>query len=130
MALALLATLVWSLVGASISFAGYPDQIASYPRDGDPRVPSDAELYIVFDEPTVKTGSFSVADLDSGGQGVLLLLNTPRWSALGDTVFLKPSVPMTPMHHHGMRVNTIFTESSVMLMFGAFAGSAIGNVAE
>jgi hypothetical protein len=110
-ALALLASLAWSLLAAAVSHAGYPDQIDSYPRNGDPRVPSNAELYFVFDEPTTKTGSFSVADLDSVG-GVLLLLNAPRWSALGDTVFLKPTVPMTPTHRHGMRVNTIFTADS------------------
>jgi hypothetical protein len=101
------------LVAAGPAHAGYPEQIASYPRNGDPRVPPDAELYFVFDEPTSKTGSFSVADLDSGGQGgVLLLLNAPRWSALGDTVFLRPAVPMTPNHQHGMRVNTILTPDS------------------
>ena len=70
-------------------------------RDGDLRVPPDAELYVVFDEPTTKTGSFSVADLDSGGMGVLLNLDPPRWSALGDTVYLRPSAPMSLGHRHG-----------------------------
>ncbi|HET9251145.1 MAG TPA: hypothetical protein VFP58_03435 [Candidatus Eisenbacteria bacterium] len=112
-ALAALTALTLSALLASpgVSLAGYPEQIASYPRDGDPRVPSDAELYFVFDEPTIQQGSFSVADLDSGG-GVLLNLNAPRWSALGDTVFLKPSFPMTPGHRHGMIVNLIRTADS------------------
>jgi hypothetical protein len=100
------------LLTAGVSLAGYPDQIATYPRDGELRVPPGAELYVVFDEPTTKTGSFSVADLDSGGMGVLLNLDPPRWSALGDTVFLKPSAPMSLGHRHGMRVNTIFTPDS------------------
>ena len=95
----------------NLALAGYPEQIATYPRNGDPRVPSEAELYFVFDEPTIKQGSFSVADLDSFG-GVLLNLNTPRWSALGDTVFLKPSFPMTPGHRHGMIVNLVRTADS------------------
>jgi len=84
-----------------------PRQIDSYPRDGDNHVASDAELYFVFDTPTQKTGTFSVADLDSGFSGTLLNLDAPRWSALGDTVFLKPSTPMTLGHLHGMRVNLI-----------------------
>lgn len=83
-----------------------PRQIDSYPRDGDGHVAADAELYFVFDQPTQKTGLFSVADLDSIGLP-LLNLNTPRWSALGDTVFLKPTAPMTLGHQHGMRVGLI-----------------------
>ena len=90
-----------------------PQQIATYPRDGDPRVASTATLYFVFDQPTSKSGSFSVADLDSGTVGVLLNLESPRWSALGDTVFLKPIQPMTFGHHHGMRVNTIIAADGV-----------------
>lgn len=83
-----------------------PRQIDSYPRDGDNHVAADAELYFVFDQPTQKTGLFSVADLDSAGLP-LLNLNTPRWSALGDTVFLRPLIPMTLGHLHGMRVGLI-----------------------
>ncbi len=92
---------------APATLASFPQQIATYPSDGQTRVPPGATLFIVFDQPTLKSGSFSVADLDSGG-GVLLNLDAPQWSALGDTVFLKPSAPMTFGHHHGMRVNTIF----------------------
>ena len=42
-----------------------PIQIATYPRDGEEYVPTNAELYFVFDQPTAKEGAFSVADLDS-----------------------------------------------------------------
>ena len=86
----------------------FPQQVATYPPDGATRVSSNATLYIVFDQPTLKSGSFSVADLDSGTIGTLLNLETPTWSALGDTVFLKPTQPMTLGHRHGMKVNTIF----------------------
>lgn len=84
-----------------------PRQIATFPYDGQNYVSPNAELYFVFDRPTAKAGSFSVADLDSAGLP-LILLNVPRWSALGDTVFLKPTFPMEYGHLHGMRVNTIF----------------------
>ena len=112
-AISQLLSLAALLMTANLALAGYPEQIATYPRNGDPRVPPDAELYFVFDEPTIKQGAFSVADLDSGGgPGELLNLNTPRWSALGDTVFLKPTFPMTPGHRHGMIVNLIRTADS------------------
>jgi hypothetical protein len=88
-----------------------PVQIATYPPDGARRVAPNATLYFVFDQPTQKSGSFSVADLDSispgNPVGTLLNLDPPVWSALGDTVFLKPTQPMTLGHLHGMRVNTI-----------------------
>lgn len=83
-----------------------PRMIDSYPRDGDNHVAADATLHFVFDQPTSKRGIFSVADLDSLN-GVLLNLNTPTWSALGDTAFVKPVQPMTLGHEHGMRVNLI-----------------------
>ena len=83
-----------------------PIQIATYPRDGEEYVPTNAELYFVFDQPTAKEGAFSVADLDSSTLP-LLNLEQPRWSAAGDTVFLKPSQPMAYGHLHGMRVNLI-----------------------
>ncbi|HYJ33559.1 MAG TPA: hypothetical protein VE326_10105 [Candidatus Binatia bacterium] len=83
-----------------------PRMIDSYPRDGDNHVAANATLYFVFDQATSKRGIFSVADLDSLN-GVLLNLNTPTWSALGDTVFIKPTQPMTLGHQHGMRVNLI-----------------------
>ncbi len=91
--------------GATTSF---PQQIATYPRQGQTRVPHDATLYFVFDQPTLKSGSFSVADLDPSGGGGLLSLDVPRWSTLGDTVFLRPLLPLEFGHFHGMRVNTIF----------------------
>lgn len=97
-------------LGAASLASAAPRQIDSYPRDGDNHVAANAELYFVFDQPTQKSGSFSVADLDSltsGGLPPLLNLQTPRWSALGDTVFLKPIEPMVLGHQHGMRVNTI-----------------------
>ena len=83
-----------------------PIQIATYPSDGQMYIPPNAELYFVFDQPTAKEGAFSVADLDSSTLP-LLNLDTPRWSALGDTVFLKPLEPMAYGHYHGMRVNLI-----------------------
>ncbi|MEK7316015.1 MAG: hypothetical protein AAB011_07540, partial [Candidatus Eisenbacteria bacterium] len=82
-------------------------QIATYPRSNADRVAPEAELYVVFDQSTAKSGAFSVADLDSGQFGTLLSLQAPRWSALGDTVFLKPIQPMTFGHLHGMKVNVI-----------------------
>ncbi|HEY6572683.1 MAG TPA: hypothetical protein VI198_05125, partial [Candidatus Eisenbacteria bacterium] len=82
-------------------------QVATNPVNNADRVAPEAELYFVFDQPTAKSGAFSVADLDSGQFGTLLSLQTPRWSALGDTVFLKPVQPMTFGHLHGMKVNVI-----------------------
>lgn len=82
-------------------------QVATNPPNNADRVAPEAELYFVFDQPTAKSGAFSVADLDSGQFGTLLSLQTPRWSALGDTVFLKPVQPMTFGHLHGMKVNVI-----------------------
>jgi len=94
--------------GVSGHSSAAPRQIDSYPRDGDNHVAANAELYFVFNQPTQKRGSFSVADLDSGNTGgVLLNLDAPRWSALGDTVFLKPTAPMVLGHEHGMRVTLI-----------------------
>ncbi|MGE5179240.1 MAG: hypothetical protein ACM3PF_09130 [Bacteroidota bacterium] len=92
----------------SASTATAPRMIDSYPRDGSDHILPDATLYFVFDEPTSKRGIFSVADLDSAG-GTLLQLNAPTWSALGDTVFLKPVQPMALGHLHGMRVNLVFS---------------------
>ncbi|HEX7077892.1 MAG TPA: hypothetical protein VF363_05690 [Candidatus Eisenbacteria bacterium] len=106
------------LVAARAAGAGTPPvQIASYPVDGQTRVPANAELYFVFDQPTSQRGIFSVADLDSFG-GTLLVLNAPRWSALGDTVFLKPTFPMEFGHSHGMRVNLIVGPAPDSLVAG------------
>ena len=82
-------------------------QIATNPANNADRVAPEAELSFVFDQPTSKSGAFSVADLDSGSGGVLLALQSPRWSALGDTVYLKPVQSMTFGHLHGMKVNVI-----------------------
>ena len=89
----------------------YPQVLDSYPRDGATRIPPNATLYFVFDQPTQKRGSFSVADLDSAGLP-LLNLDPPTWSALGDTVFLQPSQPMSFGHLCGMLVNTIYATDS------------------
>ncbi|TMQ64535.1 MAG: hypothetical protein E6K79_07445 [Candidatus Eisenbacteria bacterium] len=91
--------------------ASYPQVLDSYPRNGDTRVPSNATLYYVFDQPTQKRGSFEVVDLDSMGQPHLNL-DPPTWSALGDTVFLNPTQPMTYGHLCGMLVDTIFATDS------------------
>jgi hypothetical protein len=91
--------------------ASYPQVLDSYPRDGATRIPPNATLYFVFDQPTLKRGTFSVADGDSAGYP-LLNLAPPTWSALGDTVFLKPTQPMTFGHRIGMFVNTIFATDS------------------
>ena len=93
--------------GAARAQAAPITQIGTYPANNATRVAPEAELWFAFDQPTSKAGAFSVADLDSGSGGVLLALDPPRWSALGDTVFLKPSVPMTFGHLHGMKVNAI-----------------------
>ena len=103
--------------GAETSF---PQVLDSYPRDGATRILPGALLYYVFDQPTLKSGSFSVADLDSAGLP-LLNLDTPIWSALGDTVYIKPSAPMERGHLHGMLVNTIFATDST-------ASSDVGGI--
>lgn len=86
--------------------ASHPQQVATYPRQGQTHIPPSATLYFVFDQPTLKSGSFSVADLDN--LPGLIPLGIPRWSALGDTVFLTPLTSLAMGHYHGMRVNTIF----------------------
>ena len=103
---ALATALGLGLLSFAASASAAPIQVATYPRDGEEYVPIGAELYFVFDQPTAKEGAFSVADLDSSTLP-LLNLDQPRWSALGDTVFLKPSQPMAYGHLHGMRVNLI-----------------------
>ncbi|HKW50713.1 MAG TPA: hypothetical protein VJQ53_03180, partial [Candidatus Eisenbacteria bacterium] len=91
--------------------ASYPQVLDSYPRNGDTRIPPNATIYYVFDQPTQKRGSFEVVDLDSLGQPHLNL-DPPTWSALGDTVFLQPTEPMTYGHKCGMLVDTIFATDS------------------
>lgn len=102
------------LIGAALSSiaagpaAAAPIRIvATYPPNGADRVAPEAELFIVFDQPTAKSGIFSVADFDSGAFGVILTLNAPRWSASGDTVYLKPTSPMQYGHRHAIQVQTI-----------------------
>jgi hypothetical protein len=92
--------------------AGHPRQLATYPRQGEAHIPPNAILYFVFDQPTLKSGSFSVADLDN--LPGLIPLGAPRWSALGDTVFLTPLAPLALGHYHGMEVNTIFGTDSLV----------------
>lgn len=92
--------------------ASFPQIVGSYPPDGATRILPDATIAIAFDQPTAKSGAFSVADLDSGNGGVLLNLDSPTWSALGDTVFLKPSQPMEYGHQHGFLVNLILATDS------------------
>ena len=104
LALAFLASSGLALATLAPAASAAPVMIASYPRDGETYIPPNAEVYFVFDQPTAKEGAFSVADLDSA---VFLNLDTPRWSALGDTVFLKPLAPMAYGHYHGMRVDLI-----------------------
>jgi len=107
-------------------------QIASYPAGNADRVAPEAELYFVFDQQTAKSGAFSVADLDPSQIGPLLSLQTPRWSVLGDTVFLKPVQPMAYGHLHGMKVNVIVApdpqNSSVDLPLVLFTVSPRANV--
>jgi len=104
-ALTVLSSAILALTLATAAAAA-PVQIASYPRDGETYIPAGAELYFVFDQPTAKEGIFSVADLDPS-VNALINLDAPRWSALGDTVFLKPSSPMLYSHLHGMQVDVI-----------------------
>ena len=109
LAVALAATLLaWKTAPAS---AAPPAQIATIPRDGATHVSPNVRLAIVFDQPTGKSGSFSVADLDSSSGLVPLL--TPTWSALGDTVYLTPAQPLTFGHLYGMRVNLIYATDLV-----------------
>ena len=130
-----LLTLVFAGIPAP-AFATPISQIATYPRNNDTRVAPEAELYFVFDQQTAKSGSFSVSDLDSldpfTQQKAVLQLSTPRWSAFGDTVFLKPIRPMTFGHFHGMRVGTILApdpqNNSVDLPIIYFTVSPRANV--
>lgn len=89
----------------------FPLQIASYPRQGQIRVPQNATLYIVFDQPTLKVATISVADLDASGG--LLNLQALAWSAQGDTVFIRALNPMAFGHQHGMKLNTVLGTDSV-----------------
>jgi len=103
---ALLASAVLALALFTRVASAAPVQIATFPQDGATYVPINTEFYFVFDQPTAKEGAFSVADLDDPLLP-LLNLDVPRWSALGDTVFLKTTAPMAYGHLHGMRVNLI-----------------------
>ena len=85
----------------------------TYPRDGGTHISPNAILYFAFDEPTSKSGSVSVADLDSAGLP-LLNLDSPTWSALGDTMFVRPSAPMTRGHQCGMKLNTIVFPDTIL----------------
>jgi hypothetical protein len=85
--------------------ASNPQQVSSYPRDGEDHIPIDAELFVVFDQPTSKANAiYEVADLDSTG---LLSLAGPRYSTLGDTLFIKPLYPLRYGRPHGMRIDKI-----------------------
>ncbi|HEU4333986.1 MAG TPA: Ig-like domain-containing protein, partial [Candidatus Eisenbacteria bacterium] len=113
-ALAAAGALLLLLIGAALSSiaaapaAAAPIRIVStYPPNGADRVAPEAELHVVFDQPTAKSGIFSVADFDSGAFGVILALEAPRWSASGDTVYLKPTSPMQYGHRHAIQVQTI-----------------------
>jgi hypothetical protein len=87
--------------------ASYPQLIGSFPRQGDVRIPVDVTLWFAFDQPTAKTGAFSLVDLDPASSGGLVSLGVPRWSALGDTVFLRPTAPLAFGHKHSMQVETV-----------------------
>ncbi|MEK7348897.1 MAG: hypothetical protein AABZ94_08490 [Candidatus Eisenbacteria bacterium] len=131
-AFAWLAIVVAAAVVPGMASAAPITQVATNPPNNADRVAPEAELYFVFDQPTAKSGAFSVADLDSGQFGTLLSLLTPRWSALGDTVFLRPVQPMTFGHLHGMKVNVIEApdpqNSSVDLPLIYFTVSPRANV--
>ncbi|HET7904634.1 MAG TPA: Ig-like domain-containing protein, partial [Candidatus Eisenbacteria bacterium] len=107
------AILLLLIAAAIVSMAAGPAAaapiriVSTYPPNGADRVAPEAELYVVFDQPTAKSGIFSVADFDSGAFGVILTLNAPRWSASGDTVYLKPTSPMQYGHRHAIQVQTI-----------------------
>jgi hypothetical protein len=88
-----------------------PAQVATNPRDGATHVSPNVGLAIVFDQPTGKSGIFSVADLDSSSAPVQLL--SPQWSALGDTVYLTPTQPLILGHLYGMRVKQIYATDGV-----------------
>ncbi|MBI4363919.1 MAG: hypothetical protein HY568_00660 [Candidatus Latescibacteria bacterium] len=111
----LLATALASLAAALANpAAAVVSQIATYPEDGARRVPPDATILFVFDQPTLKDGAFSVADLDPSSGGGVINIDAPIWSAAGDTVHLKPSAPLALGHLFGMRVNRISaTDGSV-----------------
>ncbi len=114
--------------------AAVVSQTATFPKDGAIRVSPNATLYFVFDQPTQKTGAFSVADFDPSSGGGLISLGVPRWSALGDTVYLKPFAPLPFGHLFGMRVNTIFatdgssTSDLPIVYFTALARANIERV--
>ncbi len=92
------------LLSAGAAFAQAPRVLATYPANGATRVPVNAVLVFVFDRPTAKHVSYSVADFDSSG----ILSTLPnRWSPLGDTLYITPFAPLAYGHHFGMKLNLL-----------------------
>lgn len=79
--------------------------ISVYPSDGMDRVPADATIQWVFDQPTAKSAIYSIVDLAPGG-GIPTTLPT-QWSALGDTMLVKPLAPLEYGHLYGIKLNNV-----------------------
>jgi len=94
------------LFAAGTSLA-QPRVVATYPADGADRVPSNAILQFVFDEPTGKHVAYSVADLDPSSGGGLITTAPDRWSPLGDTLYITPLSPLAFGHLFGMKLNLV-----------------------
>ena len=86
---------------------GQPRVVATYPPNGAPRVPSNAILQFVFDQPTGKHAAYSVADLDPSSGGGLITTLPDRWSTLGDTLYITPLSPLAFGHLFAMKLNLV-----------------------
>lgn len=84
--------------------AGAPRLIAVYPPDGVDRVPADATIQFVFDQPTAKYAIYSIAAIPGGG---LVTTLPDQWSALGDTLRVTPLAPLEYGHLYGMKLNSV-----------------------
>jgi hypothetical protein len=106
------------LLGANAALAQAPRVVATYPANGATRVPVNAVLVFVFDRPTAKHASYSIADFDSGGANLTTLPN--RWSALGDTLYITPLFPLAFGHHFGMKLNLLQAADSSLYINPAY----------
>lgn len=81
-----------------------PRVIATVPPNGATRVPTNTTIEFIFDQPTAKHASYSIADFSAGGGLVSTLPD--RWSALGDTLLITP-ISLEYGHFFGMKLNLV-----------------------
>jgi len=99
------------LFGASAALAQAPRVTAVYPSDGATRVAANLVVVFVFDRPTAKHSSSSLADFTAGGG--LVSRDADRWSPAGDTLYITPSAPLAFGHQYGMKLNLVQGADSV-----------------